>query len=206
MVTTADEYFGKLHLTLNENPPAYARLPSAENIYNIDAKTRVVDAPEFLGVERDHKSEVIYFVIDRKVDYMDLSQTCCVINYVNDVTNMARSYIVPFYDIYTLATEGKMLVPWNLDATALSAAGPVKFQIHFYKVGTKVNEKNGETEKILTYSLNTRPAASKVLPGMEYKKEQDTEYLINAKEFQILSDEINRVAQYQQLYWTVLTD
>ena len=129
MVTTADEYFGKLHLTLNENPPAYARLPSAENIYNIDAKTRVVDAPEFLGVERDHKSEVIYFVIDRKVDYMDLSQTCCVINYVNDVTNMARSYIVPFYDIYTLATEGKMLVPWNLDATALGvSAGQYSFK------------------------------------------------------------------------------
>lgn len=205
MVTTADEYFSKLHLTLNENPPAYARLPSAENIYNIDAKTRIVDAPEYLGVERDHKAEVIYFVIDQKVDYMDMSQTCCVINYINDTTNMARSYIVPFYDIYTLATEGKMLIPWNLDATALSAAGNVRFQFHFYKVGEVIDETSGETKKILTYSLNTRPATSKVLPGMEVAK-QDSDYLIDADEFQILSNRINEVSQYQQLYWTVLTN
>jgi hypothetical protein len=36
MITTYDEYNSSLHLVNNANPPIYAMLPSAENIYNID--------------------------------------------------------------------------------------------------------------------------------------------------------------------------
>ena len=70
MVTTALEYYSKLNLVLNENPPMYARLPSAENIYNIDLNTRSVEAPDTLSIETDHKSKVIYFAVDRFADYM----------------------------------------------------------------------------------------------------------------------------------------
>ena len=73
MVTTPLEYYSNLNLVLNENPPIYALLPNAEKIYNIDLNTRIIDAPEFLGVNKDHKAETIYFIVDRYNDYMDLS-------------------------------------------------------------------------------------------------------------------------------------
>lgn len=203
MVTTPEEYFGKLHLSLNSNPPALALLPNVENIYNIDAQSRIIDAPKFLGVERDHKAETIYFVIDKFVGYMDMTQTCCIITYINETTQETRAYIVPFYDVTTFADEGKMLVPWCLDATALKAAGTVKFSLNFYKIGEKVNEKNGEVQKIITYSFNTLPAKSTVLPGMENKKYQSSDDILT-NDYQDLVNRINDIASYQQVYWTIL--
>ena len=101
MITTYEEYNSSLHLVNNANPPIYAMLPSAENIYNIDASTREVDAPKFLSVEKDHKSETVYFIVDRFVDYMDLATTCCAITYTNVNAGISRINHVPFYDIYT---------------------------------------------------------------------------------------------------------
>jgi hypothetical protein len=105
MVTTAQEYFANLDLLQNVNQPAYALLPSAENIYHIDVNSRIIDTPKFLSVERDYKSETIYFAIDRFVDYMDLAQTCCIIQFNNANKDQGtRFYRVPFYDIYKLAS------------------------------------------------------------------------------------------------------
>ena len=205
MIITAEEYFSKLHLIHNENAPQFARLPSADNVYHINAKTREINAPESLGIERDHRAKTIYFAIDQRVDYMDLSQTCCVIQFINNATKLSANYIVPFYDIYTCAADGKMLIPWSLDATALSAAGTVDFAIHFYKVGNKVDIENGINEKVITYSLNTVPARSKVLPGLNIKKaNQDSDYLLKTSQYDELVSEINRISNYQQLYWTIL--
>lgn len=204
MVTTALEYYSKLNLVLNENPPMYARLPSAENIYNIDLNTRVIDAPEFLGIEKDHKSETIYFIVDRYSDYVDLATTSCMITYTNVNAKVSRVYSVPFYDIYTFAKEGKMLIPWCLDANVASTAGPVTFAIQFYKIGTIIND-SGIAEKVFTYNLNTLPATSKVLEGMEIDK-MDSSYLLNASQFQVLQEQIDDINALQDVYWTILTD
>ena len=201
MVTTPQEYYSNLNLVLNENPPIYALLPNAENIYNIDINTRIVDAPPLMGVSRDHKSEVIYFIIDRYADYMDLTQTCCMITYTNAL-KQTRIYMVPFYDIYTYAKDGKMLIPWVLDATVLAAAGPVSFAFQFYKIGDYVNS-DGVTEKVFTYSLNTLPAKSIVKEGMEVSK-LDTDYLLTVDQAKQIHDRIDEIAGYQQLYWTIL--
>jgi hypothetical protein len=203
MVTTAQEYWTKLHLVLNENPPTYALLPSAENIYNIDVNSRTVDAPPFLAIEGDHKSETIYFIVDRYVDYIDLSTMCCMISYVN-AKNESRVYQVPFYDIYTYAAQGKILVPWCLDATVAATAGVVQFSIQFYRVGEIINS-DGLAEKVLNYSLNTLPARSVVLEGMEVG-EVDSSYLLTASQFQILSDAIQKIDALNDIYWTVLTE
>ena len=71
---------------------------------------------------------------------MDLSQTWCNIHYKNLSTGLEGIYIVPFYDIFTMSKEGKILIPWNLDATVLSAAGTVQFSFHFYKIGEKTDD------------------------------------------------------------------
>ena len=83
MITTAEQYNANLHLLHNTNPPTYATLPHADNIYNIDVNTREIDAPRFLAVEKDNVSETIYFIIDRYADYMDLATTSCIITYTN---------------------------------------------------------------------------------------------------------------------------
>lgn len=204
MIITAEEYFSKLHLTFNENPPAYARFPSAKNVHPIDIKSRQIAAPAELGVERDHKAKTIYFSIDQREDYMDLSETCCNIHYKNLTTGLTGIYIVPFYDVQTMASEGKMLIPWNLDATVLSAAGVVQFSIHFYKIGER-SKISGEKEKIVVYRLNTQTASSRVLKGMEVKDDlNNTDSLTQASPFETLNQRIDEISQYNRLYWTIL--
>ena len=203
MVTTAQEYYSKLNLILNENPPTYAVLPTAENIYNIDINTRVIDAPNFLSIEKDHKAETIYFIVDRYADYMDLATTCCLITYTN-AKNQSRVYSVPFYDIYTYARDRKMLIPWCLDATVAAAAGLVHFSISFYKVGTIVDS-NGISQKILTFNLNTLEATSKVLEGMEVDN-LDSEYLLNAGQFEIIQSQLDLIEKTRELNWTILSE
>lgn len=202
MVTTPEEYYSKLNIILNENPPIYALLPSAENIYNIDLNSRTIDAPKFIGVSRDHKSETIYFIIDRYNDYMDLAQTCCIITYIN-ANKEARQYMVPFYDIYTYAHENKMLIPWNIGAPVVAAAGTVTFSIQFFKVGEVYNEEKGTVEKVLTYNLNTLPATTTVKNGIDITK-LESDYPIWADPLEEILDRINDISNYQTLYWTIL--
>lgn len=204
MITTAKEYFAHLNLIQNNNPPAQALLPAAERIYKIDVNTRTVEAPKFLGVEKDYKSETIYFEIDRFVDYMDLSHTCCVIQY-NNAHNQTRYYPVPFYDVYKKAGQKKMIFPWCLDAHVTDFPGPIQFSIRFFKVGEIINE-NNEAEPILTYNLNTLPAKSTVLAGIKENKVETDDYFLKPGEADRIWSHIEAMEQANQLYWTVLDD
>ena len=75
MVTGSAEYKKYLATMANSyNPPnILIRIPAEEPIYNIDLNTRVVEAPKFLGVEADHEAELIYFMVDRYFDSVDLA-------------------------------------------------------------------------------------------------------------------------------------
>jgi hypothetical protein len=162
MITTAEQYNAHLHIIYNNNPPIYAALPTADNTYNVDIRTREIDAPLFLAVEKDSVSETIYFIVDRYADYMDLSTTGCIITYTS-AKGITRLYAVPFYDIYSRANEKKMIIPWNLDSGIAEEAGDVEFAIQFYKTDIRFNEKTQRDEPIISYSLNTQTAHSKVL-------------------------------------------
>lgn len=202
MITTAEEYYSKLALLSNENPPIHAVLPSIENVYEVDVKTKKVTAPKFLALEKDHRSEVIYFSVDRFVDYMDLSTTCCAIWYINALGE-ARVYSVPFYDIYTWADKKKILFPWNLDAGVAAAPGTVQFSIQFFCVND-IEQEDGSLKKVISYNLNTLPATSQILKGMEINALNSEKLLINAEAFGILSSRIDEISKFQDLYWTVL--
>ena len=58
MITTAKEYFDYLAEIESSNPPSLALLPTQEKIYNIELDSRLVEAPEYLSVEKDHKAEM----------------------------------------------------------------------------------------------------------------------------------------------------
>lgn len=213
MITTDQEYFSNLSLLYNVNQPIYALLPSAEVIYNVDLNNRKIDAPEILSIEKDHKSEVVYFSVNRFADYMDLAQTCCVIQYnvsrkINGKTvNKTYFYPVPFFDIYTKADEGKMLFPWCLDASVTVSSGDVEFAICFFKIGTRITD-NGQAEYIYTYNLNTLPAKSKIIKGIEEHEITTKEEVTLANlQYKNLWNAINGILENgvsTSLFWTVL--
>lgn len=166
MITTAKEYYENLLLIQDQNPPSLAvLLPSDEKIYQVDLNSRSVEAPAFLGVSEDHRSEIIYFVTDRYFEYKDLAETVCLIYYVN-ANKEQFFYPVPFYDVTTCSTvdeetgvvKNKLLFPWLIDAVAMKKAGIIEFAINFYQI-------DPDTKEIL-YNLSTLPAKSKVLNGL----------------------------------------
>lgn len=147
--------------------PSNVFLPFADNIYDVDLNTRTINGPEFLSVRRDHKSEVVYFKVDRFFDYMDLANTTCVIQYLlpGDDTKVPHMYAVPFYDTTTCFAENKMIFPWSVGGTATMKDGEIEYAIRFFRV-------EGErAEAKLAYNLNTLPAKSKILQSIEADNE-----------------------------------
>lgn len=166
MITTARDYYNLYHRIQSENAPSLAiLLPSDEKIYHIDLNSRIVEAPEYLGVEKDHRAEVIYFKVNRFYDFYDLTQAVCVIQYINALGE-SKAYIVPYYDIDTLSngdsTKGEqndiILFPWMIDSETTKVKGPIQFNIKFYKLS------DGGSHYL--YNLTTLSATSKILPGI----------------------------------------
>lgn len=195
MITTDKEYYKHLYLIQDQNFPTQANLLPSSRIYDIDLSTRTIDAPDFLSTATDHKSEVIYFKVDRFFDYMDLTNTACVVQYIN-AAGKSHYYPVPYYDIRTFAKEDKMLFPWVIDGAATEAAGPVKFSIRFYKI----DEENTQ----FLYNIATLPATSKVLHGINAKDDfKPEDYDIAGDRFLKIQQDFQRLqAQVSdQIYW-----
>ena len=187
----------QLYELQKQNAPSNVFLPFAHNIYDIDLSTRKINGPEFISARRDHKSEIIYFKIDRYFDYMDLSNTICVIEYIvpGDTKRVPHIYIVPFYDTSKLVSEGKMIFPWSVGGAATSREGIIEYAIRFYRI-----DGEGENRK-LVYNLNTLPAKSKILPSIEGDGEiLKAEYDIPAEPYEEL---IHQVVN-NRTYWTIL--
>ena len=212
-ITSTQEYFSNLSILANVNEPAYASLPAAETVYEINLNTRRISAPKMLSIEKDHKAEVIYFSVDRFADYMDLAHTCCIIQYNvtrridGKVVNKTYFYPVPFFDIYKKASEKKIIFPWCLDASVTSASGIVEFSICFFKIGTRIND-NGQAEQIYTYKLSTLPAKSEVVKGItQYEISDEEEKVLVNIQFANLWNAINEIKESgvsSQLFWVIL--
>jgi hypothetical protein len=78
-IINEQEFLSQLYIIQNQNPPSYVLFSNIKEVYDIDLKTRTITPPSLLSVSKDHKAETIYFSIDRYHDYMDLSNTTCVI-------------------------------------------------------------------------------------------------------------------------------
>jgi transcriptional regulator with XRE-family HTH domain len=192
---TEKEYLSQLAQIQSNNPPSIALLSNAEKVYNIDLSAREIDAPKFLSVAKDHKSETIYFRVDRYFDYMDLANTTCIIQYITP-DKEPHIYIVPFYDIMTEREENKMLLPWCIDGAATENAGDIQYSVRFYIV-----ESDGYDVKLI-YNLNTVPSVSKVLHGMEVT-ELSSKYDIEEDPYFDLIQRIQAISR-EGVYWDIL--
>lgn len=205
-VTTQNEYFANLDILQNVNQPAYALLPAAEKIYDIDASSRSITNQRVTVIERDHKSKTLYFSIDRYVDYMDLAQTQCVVQY--NAGGRTRFYPVPFYDVYTKVSEGKIIFPWNLDYSLTKTPGSIQFSVRFFRIGTQITE-NNDAELILTYNLNTLPCSLVVEKALvELQLDEDDDSYLQPGDVDIIMEYVDRKMQTlsRKIYWTIVDD
>lgn len=190
-----NETLEQLYNIQKESAPSNVYLPYAHNIYDVDLKTRTIHGPEMISVQRDHRSEVIYFKVDRFIDFMDLANTVCVIEYIipGDTKRIPYLYAVPFYDIAKFAQENKMIFPWNVSGAATLKSGKIEYAIRFFKI----DENGGK----LIYNLNTLPTTSSILSNIEGSSElMNTEYDIPVEAYESLIWQVKN----NKTYWTIL--
>lgn len=194
MVIAKEDFIPYLASIQNDTKPKIVVLPTVEKAYDIDLKTRQIETPKYLSVERDHKSEVVYFKVDRFFDYMDLTQTVCIIQYITPDNN-TRIYAVPYYDIETYATEEKIIFPWCIDGGATATAGTIRYSIRFYKID--------EVEQQFIYNLNTQPTQSKILYGMDIQSanaDYDLAPTVYDEVLQALSEFSSKLTVWKEMY------
>lgn len=199
MKTTRQEYENSLWQIQSKNPPTVAILiPKDEPIYEIDLNQRTIEAPEFLSVETDHRSETIFFKVDRFFDNYDLANTVCVIQYIN-AGKGEFLYAVPFYDITTFAKENKIIFPWCIEGNATKFAGPIQYAVRFYKLAGTYED------SYFIYNLNTLPTTSKILHGMNVTmKDENGDDIITPSEYEKLWDAIKTIQDRNDLYWEII--
>ena len=212
MITKRDDYLSLLYKIQDPNRQnTIIELPPDEPIYNIDLNARTVEAPQFLSVEYDHAAETIYFSVDRFFDNQDLSEKYCVIQYQNANPIKEQGgyiYAVPYFDIVSKAAENKMLFGWKIEGPATAYSGTVEFSIKFYEVGeVSFDTVSGEIQKAnaYLYVLNTQPAKSKVLHGMDVQATSEN-YYFEATEIDRIYQTIEEFRRTNDLYWIVLNN
>ena len=178
----------------SKNPPSIAYLPYAHNIYDVNLNTRTINGPSILSVQKDHKSEVVYFKLDRYTDYMDLTNTTCLIEYIlpNDKDKIPHIYVVPFYDTATYIDERKILIPWVIGGAATSQNGKLQYAIRFFKIAEIDNKLE------LVYNLNTLPTSTEIKKGLEVNSDN-----MNA-EYDIPIDQYESLIYQLEKRWIIL--
>ena len=189
-----------------QNPPNKAiKLDKVEKIYQINLKARTVESPEFLSVQADHQSSIIYFMVDRYYNYMDLSETSAVIEYYPAGKEKSPYiYVVPFFDTATYADENKMVFPWEVRGAVTQFKGDIEFAIRFFRIETVETElEDGTTvsEPKLVYNLNIQPGKSRILPSLELNDMPFEDYKDLTPDR--IEELVSQIAN-QRTMWTVL--
>lgn len=167
MITGSAEYKEYLRqLAVSYNPPnVLIRVPANEPVYTVDLDSRVIEPPKNLGVEADHEAELIYFIMDRYYDNIDLSECIGAVQFKN-AKNEEYMYIIPVYD--TASVPGKLIFAWNIQSPVTKYGGAVQFSFKFFKI----DKASGE----LLYELNTLVCKTKVLVGWANKNGANHNY------------------------------
>lgn len=211
------DFLSNLHAIQSYNPPSFVLFSGTKKTYDIDLETRTINPPKTLSVTKDHESETIYFRVDRYHDYMDLSNTVCVIQYripgKKKEASTTKLYVVPFYDLVTDRVNNKMIIPWCVDGNVTKYSGMVNFSIRFF-----ITEEYEENEIILDsegkevttpvkkfrllYNLTTQETQSEVVNGMDVSQ-LESEYDISANGYEQLCQLIMENKR-EGVYWDIL--
>jgi len=189
----------------NNRPILSIVLPSDERTFDVDLATRTISVPTFLSVQKDHRAETIYFLIDRFYEYKDLATTSCLIEYVN-ANGEGGYYLAPFYDITTYKSytdangntyQDKMLIPWCIEGNVTKVAGPVQFALRFYELD--------KTNTEFVYNIRTKIATAEVLASTdESHLNANVDYDATANLIEQVNSKLDNAES--TVYWTILPD
>lgn len=205
MIVSPQEYNSLLHRLMDPNEfTSMLRIPEDEPIYEIDLNKRLIAAPEFLSVEEDHNSEIIWFKTDRFYDNIDLYNGTCWIQYKN-ADQEEYFYAAPIVVGVEEHGSEKILIPWAISKEVAKKTGVIQFSFQFFKLS--------EDGLRFHYILNTQVAKSKILAGLRvdpsaFLDDDDMTEEDALPEREWLADELHRLTEkYEQLskdyelYW-----
>lgn len=178
----------------NKTPLIAHLLPAEHQIHEVDLNERTIHVPQFLSVRYDHNSEVVYFKCPRYFEGVDLTDTVCVIQYINSKGDEGL-YWVPYYDVshYSDDETPVMLIPWSIGGLATLAAGTVTFSIRFYQID--------EQTRKFSYNLSTKPAKGQILFGLDLPSDAIEAYRLDASTSMELYQKMFQLAGAATTYW-----
>jgi hypothetical protein len=166
-ITTLDEYFSFIEELNKINRNKYTRLPLDEEVFTINADTRMITVPPSfaangVAVQGDEVAEVVYFKINRFFDVTDLDTKDIYIQWRSPAKDASGNFIegVSAPWIKDIESEpGFIIFGWPLSSTITQAAGDVQFAVRFYEFNDK---------KQLVYSLSTLTQKVAVKPSLDF--------------------------------------
>lgn len=202
MITSIQEYNELLYAINDPNntlSTTYYRIPYDEPIYKIDLNERTVEAPEFLSVLDDNNAEVVWFAVNRFYDDVDLFGATCYIQYKNALNEQYVTITIP--QVIAESDHDVLYIPWPVGAAATRGIGNVTFSFKFFKLS--------EDQQRVFYSINTKPATSKILNGLHVDPLEnipndadiDPQYSELMNMFQKLSEDYSTLVKDYNIYW-----
>ena len=174
-IGSLNEYFAMLEDLVNiddlteEEKAFYLRLPLDEDVFAINADTRVITVPanfarNGVGVQGDESAEVLYFTIDRYFDSMDLARPDVDIRIQWEAKDANKQVIRGISknfgkDIDSEAGKGLMIFGWPISSKLTQTNGTIKFAVRFFI---------RKTDNTLSYSFSTLPAEITINASLDY--------------------------------------
>lgn len=168
-ITTLEEYYNWLPLLKSEGdkPTIFTKLPLDEPYFTINAETRAINIPaDFkkngIAVQGDDLAEVVYFMIDRYFDAVDLNNTEIFIEWETPKGKdgvATKSISEPYLKIIDDENyRGKLIFGWAISNAITANAGVLKFSVRFID--------RDESSKKIEYMFNTLTAQVTIQPAL----------------------------------------
>lgn len=180
-ITTLEEYYNWLPEIKRDskgNPTVFTKLPLDEAHFEINPNTRAITIPaDFkkngIAVQGDDLAEVVYFMIDRYFDAMDLNNTEIYIEWETPksktgggVKSVSETYLKMIDDENY---PGKLIFGWAISDAITKDSGTLKFAVRFVQ---------WNDEDKIVYSFNTLTAQATIHPNLGLDLEND-DYVVD---------------------------
>lgn len=175
-IDSIEEYFLNLNSVANyvnehEDKTYFLRLPTDENLFEINANTRIINVPNHfkkngLAVVGDSYAETVWFKIDKYFDIQDLGTNDIQIRIYWELPGTKiKGYSVPqFKDVWSEA--GQVIFGWTIPSLLTETSGNLTFSVSFYDDGA------------VDYQFNTLPQTVKIQAN-PFSLRNDAEYTVD---------------------------
>ena len=166
-ITSLEEYFAYIK-NLSTLDKKYTILPVDEELFEIDANSRVITVPASfkkngIGVQGDEIAEIIYFKIDRFFDATDLNNMEIYIQWetAQDSRGVTDKGVSKEWVRDIESEPGKIIFGWPLSSTITGRSGTIKFSVRFYQWVD-------ENKTALSFSFSTLTAQANINPALDF--------------------------------------